>query len=489
MKSATIYTGLVFLLLGSACSPYQVRSLDRPEVIVPGAYHHAIEGKQLIGEWWKEFGEAGLNKAIEVTLAENLELRQVWDRLAQALAQARIEGADLWPHLDLNTGASRTRTVDRDAINPLGHEGTRTDSLENYLVFTGLSYEVDLWKRIASQRQAAQLEYQATRQDVEETALLLTGFITDVWFTIQEQKALLALLAEQVQVSQTLLDLTELRFSVGAGSAVDVLQQRQQLAATESEIPVAQSFLNTSLNQLAVLLGQAPGSLDDFDPYGLLPDLPPFPQLGSPATLLTARPDLRAAQLRLQAADYRVAAAVAERMPRLALSLSYEFSARSWSTFFRQEIGSVASDLFAPLVDGGRRRNEVLRRKARTQELLDRFGQTYLDALLEIEDALVREHYQLNLIESLDTEIALAEATLRESRSRYIHGLIDYLTVLVTVQSLQALQRRMISEQKALLSIRAGLYRALGGKWLEAVEVPSSLWLAQAQPPLRGTEP
>ena len=473
---------LVLVSMGS-CSPYQVRTLDRPTAQMPAAYQHALKGERLVGEWWREFDTPGLNAAMAVALADSFDLRQVWARLAQAQAQVRIEGADLFPQVDLNTGASRIHSVDRDAINPQGEDITRTTHSDHYFVATGLTYEIDLWKRIASRRTAARLEYAATRQDVEETALLLTGAITNVWLTTQEQYALLDLLRGQIQVSQTLLSLTELRFSVGAGSAVDVLQQRQQLADTEAQVPIVRSRLDTSLNQLAVLLGRPPGSLDELAPGRKLPELPPFPQLQSPTGLLASRPDLRAAQLRLQAADYRVAAAVAERMPRLVLNLLYEFSARSWSTFFLQETGSLIGNAVAPLIDGGRRRNEVVRQKAIVQELLDRFGQTYLEALREIEDALVQERQQAALIKNIDIQLILAESTLQVSRARYVHGLIDYLNVLVAVQSLQALQRRMIAEQKTLLSIRAELYRALGGTWTHTLDPPTPVRLAQTGQP------
>ena len=477
-------TILVFAV--ASCSPYQVRTLDRPEVPVTKAYYHTMAGERVIGEWWKEFNDPDLNTVIELAVAQSLDLRQLWSRLTQAYAQAQIEGAELSPQVDLRGGGARTHQVDRDPQEIFGGQGqgqgapsTRITNTDRYFVTYGLSYEIDLWKRIASRRQAATLEYAASRQDVEATALFLTGSVVDVWFILQEQKALLALLQEQIQVSQSLLELTEVRFGVGAGSAVDVLQQRQQLEATKAEIPVVRSTLNTSYNQLAVLLGSTPGSLDTRAPDEGLLDLPAFPQLGDPALLLLSRPDLRAAQLRLQAADFRVATAVAERMPRLVLDLSYEFSARSFSTVFRQEVGSLVGNLVLPLIDGGRRRNQVLRQKAVTQELLDRFGQMYLEALLEIEDALVRERFQVELIKNLENQISLAQATLQESQSRYVHGLINYVTVLIAVQSLQGLQRRMITEKRRLLSNRAGLYRALGGQWTRSVEPPPSLRLAR----------
>ena len=481
-----LVSSIVLILVAASCSPYQVRTLNRPEVPVLKAYHHAMDGKRVIGEWWKEFNNPALNTSIELALENSLDLRQLWSRLTQAYAQARIEGADIFPRVDLGGGAARTHQVDRDAQDLFGGRAgssPRISHNDRYFVSSGLSYEIDVWKRIASQRRAATLEYQASRQDVEASALFLTGSVVDVWFILQEQKALLALLQEQIQVSQSLLDLTEVRFGVGAGSAVDVLQQRQQLEATRAEIPIVRSTLNTAYNQLAVLLGTTPGALDTRIPDEVLPDLPPFPQLGDPAVLLVARPDLRSAQLRLQAADFRVATAVAERLPRLVLDLSYEFSARSFSTVFRQEVGSLVGNLVGPVIDGGRRRNQVLRHRAVAQELLDRFGQQYLQALLEIEDALVRERFQVELISNLESQIALAQTTLRESQSRYVHGLINYVTVLITVQSLQGLQRRLISEQRRLLSNRASLYRALGGHWTDALTAPPSLQLARATAP------
>ena len=471
-------TLLVLVWVAAGCSPYQVRTLNRPQVPVPETYHHRLAGERVIGEWWQEFNNPALSAMVERALENSLDIRQLWSRLTQAYAQARIEGAEIFPRVGLNGGVARTHQLDRDAQAPFGGQAgpsTRITHTDRYFVSTGLSYEIDVWQRIAARRRAATLEYQASRQDVEASALLITGSVVDAWFILQEQKALLALLEEQIEISQSLLDLTEVRFGVGTGSAVDVLQQRQQLAATRSEVPRVRATLNTAYNRLAVLLGAAPGALDSSVPDEALPDLPPFPELGDPAELLMARPDLRSAQLRLQAADFRVATAVAERLPRLALDLSYEFSARSFSTVFRQETGSLVGNLVTPVIDGGQRRNQVLRHKAVVQERLDRFGQQYLQALLEIEDALTRERFQVELIDNLESRIGLAEATLQESQSRYMHGLVNYVTVLIAVQSLQDLERRLIGEKRRLLSNRAGLYRALGGRWTGRLAAPPSL--------------
>lgn len=459
-------------MVAAACSPYQVRDFDRPGVEIPEDFTHAgTIGESVVDRWWEEFEDPALNAAIETALTENLDLRQAWSRLDQAAARARIVGAERIPQISADASASRTRFVDDDAVDPTtGSEETlRTDD-RRYVVGAALGWEIDIWRRIESSTRAEQLRHEASREDVEETALVLSSAIADVWFAIQEQKSLLEVLEAQVDVSATLLELTELRFSLGEGSALDVLQQRQQLAATRSATPPVRSILDTSRNALAVLLGVPPGRVrDELEPRSALPELPPFPSLRPPVSLLSTRPDLRAALRRLSAADNDVAAAVADRFPRLSLSLSYDFSATDSSELFHQQTASILGNLTAPLVDGGRRRAEVDRRKAIVRERYDAFSNAYLAALREVEDALARERNQLDLIARLEEQLALSRSSLEESRSRYASGLTDYTNVIIAVQALQELERRVVSEHRQLLSIRTLLYRATGGTWMRTL--------------------
>ena len=469
----------------AACSPYAVHEFEQPlvEVVdVPDEFHETSVNSEdpprpAVDRWWSEFEDGELDRVVDQALAQNLDLRISWSRLEQARARAVIAGAPRYPTLDLNAGAQRSQFIDRNERRPDGRRLRQTDS--RYFIGSGIGWEIDLWRRIASQTEAESLRLEASRQDVEQTALLLTGAIAEAWFTIAEQGELIRLRGEQVETSETLLELTELRFSLGDGTALDVLQQRQQLAATRSAVPPADAVRDVALHQLAVLLGRAPGDLEDVIPSDQLPELPVFPALPGPANLLETRPDLRAAFVRLRASDYDVAAAVADRFPRLTLSLSYEFSATNTSDFFHQQTGSILGSLFTPLVDGGRRRAEVERRRAVVQEQLDTLGALYLDALREVEDALSRERRQLDLLDRLVEQLLLARSNLEESRSRYSTGLTNYLDVIIAVQSLQDLERRIISERRALLSIRAELYRALGGSWTHDLVAPAPHDLAR----------
>lgn len=450
---------LSFAFFFSGCTVHEVCEYDQPLVEIPNEYSGAKEGSAEIDNWWEAFDDPDLTKIMTTVLNENLDLAEIWDRVIQARANTYIQGAPRLPALDLNLNVTKTET-----------DFSRPRSFATYLGGILLSYEVDFWRRIDSQARAACKEWAASYEDYEAAAFILSGIVADLYFTIQEQRALILLLEEQAEVNKTLLELVELRFSVGESSSLDVYQQRVQLAQIESQIPPAVSILHTANNQMQVLMGRPPDSALPTEPKALTLELPSFPFLGSPWDLLCRRPDVRAAQLRLTAADYEVAAAVAERFPKIRTPLSYERLGVGWSQLFENEILHLAADLLAPLFDNCLRQGEVERRKAIVCERLNTFGKVYLTALQEVEDALVQEKWQIELLKRLQHQEELSESNVREAKLHYVNGLDDYLTVIAAVQSLQNVQRQIVSERKQLLTFRANLYRSLGGSIFQECE-------------------
>lgn len=411
---------------------------------------------------------------VETALSNNLDLKQSWWRVAQACWQVKVVGSQKFPEITTIPSVRHTRTngdsfgfFDGAGIGGGGMfpTGNGSDHFTFYLLSNALTYEVDLWRRIDSETRAACYEMRATREDLESAAWLLTGSVVDLWFTIQEQKTLLDVIDYQIEVSRTQLELIELRFSLGQSSALDVYQQRLQLSETEQDKTPVETALRTSQNLMATLLGGPPNGEGYIVEDGLV-DLPQFPALGRPAELLCFRPDLRAIHQRLESADYLVAAAVADRFPRLTLGIDYDFQSDDIKDLFNNQISQIIGALAAPVFDGGRRRAEVYRRQAIVCELVNAYGQGFLNALLEVEDSLVQEKQQLKLIEQIEKSLEIAKDNLEESNWNYINGNIDYLSVIAAIQARQALERRIVVERKNLLTIRAKLYRALGGPFI-----------------------
>lgn len=253
-----------------------------------------------------------------------------------------------------------------------------------------------------------------------------------------------------------------------------MFQQRQQQVSTRAQLALVDSALGLFEHRLAVLLGAAPGSLQVDAPEGLPAALPAVPAGGLPADLLERRPDVRAAQRRVEAADYQVAVAVADRLPSLRLSGSYGFQAQSLADFLSSPVWNLIASVAAPILDGGRRAAEVERSEAVVEELLMVYGQLLLQAMTEVENALLQERYQLVHIADLEESVELAAATLREAQARYGKGLSDYLPVLTALQGQQRAELALLQARRQLISYRIQLCRALGGTWTQSLPAPEA---------------
>jgi NodT family efflux transporter outer membrane factor (OMF) lipoprotein len=433
------------------CSP----AIMQPAAPVTMPAHFSMPGKQVLPEkWWTAFQDPVLDELVARSLAGNFDLRTAWDRLHQAEAIARQAGAELWPTLDAQAGAAHT-------WNSGDNSSTDDDTFSANL---RAGYEVDLWGRLGSLRDAAVLDARASRSDLQTAALTLSAEVSSTWYQLVEQYGQLDLLIDQLAINEQVLDLVTLRFRRGQVGAADVLQQRELVASIQGQKALVKGQVQTLAHQLAVLLGLSPKTkvaprIARFGP------LPPLPQTGVPAALLRRRPDLQSAYFGIMAADRRVAAAIADRFPRLDLTAEAGSFSGEASALFDGWLATLAANIAGPVFDGGRRRAEVERTRAVASERIHAYGQTILAALREVEDALTQERRQREYIATLDQQLALAAKVVDRVRDRYIRGQENYLRVLDALLTHQSLQRSRLSAQLQLVQVRIDLCRALAGSW------------------------
>jgi NodT family efflux transporter outer membrane factor (OMF) lipoprotein len=404
--------------------------------------------------WWLSFKDDKLNFLIEQALKDNFNLAVAWDRLAQAQAVAKKSNAYLLTQADLEAGFRRSRQEIQDS--------TTYSSL--YTLGIAAGYEVDLWSQIRSLQQAAWLDVQAQREAVNTAAITLTASIAGTWYQLAEAKALRQIAKEQIETNQQVLNIVNVQFSKGIASAADVLRQRQLVASTEAQLIVAEETIELLQYQLSVLIGRQPESVWQQISINL-PDLPPIPNLGIPAEVLWRRPDIIQDFRKVQAADQRLAAAIADQYPRISLAANVETSAPSVHDLFDDWLANLVANAIQPLFDGALRKFEIERQEAIVLEQIHTWGQTILDALQDIEAALTRERQQKQLLESLKLQLRFARETYKRNRERYIKGQIDYIRVLESLQSLQALERSVITTQRTLIDYRIDLYRSIAGSF------------------------
>jgi NodT family efflux transporter outer membrane factor (OMF) lipoprotein len=443
---------LVALCALASCTPKAVRVQSPARV--PDAFSSG-GAAALPARWWTAMDDAALGRLVEEALEGNFSIRQAWDRLDQARALAEQADAPLLPSVDGTAGASRTglRAEPADRIYTT-----------EYAFGLSASYEVDLWGRVRSTSDAARLDAYASTQDLQAAAVTLTGSLADVWYQLIEAQGQLRLLDEQIATNEKYLDLIVTRFGQGLVEASDVLQQKELVEQTRGERVLAERAVAVLEHQLAVLLGRPPQTLE-MDVPALLPNLPPLPDTGVPAALVQRRPDVVAAALRVQAADRRVAAAVADQFPRLSLTASGEVSAADMRDLFDNWLAVLAANVVTPLFDANRRGAEVERTRAVVSERLNAYGQTVLESLQDVEDALVREAKQARYVESLETQLTLSREATNRVRDIYSTTGQDFLRYLTTLLGYQRLQRTYLTAERDLVLFRIDLYRSLAGGW------------------------
>ena len=464
---AAILAAVVILptvLLG-ACSPFRPDARTGNAAPLPVAYTLYSDRPAETGKWWEALGNSELNHLVETALAANFDLEQAWARLRQAGAVVVQSSAGKYPTLDASGDYKHTRSHNKGARG-----GTVT--AETHSIGLEAGYELDLWGRIEAEAKGGELDYRATREDLNVSAMTVAGEVVSRWLEIQSQRRKERIIEEQIKTNQTYLELIELRFRNSISTALDVYQQRQNLAKVRALMPPVKSQEQLLLNELALLMGKPAGSVTVADAE--VPEPKALPGLGLPADLLANRPDVRSAGLALSSADWAVAAARANRLPSLTLAGTGQYSGAQLGTIFDNWILTLAGAVAGPVFDGGYRKAEVDKARAVVDERIGAYKSTVYTAFKEVEDALAEEKWQKQYLDALSAQMGASRVSLREAVSRYTQGLDDYLPVLSALMSVQDLEVTMASERANLMLYRVALYRALGGTWTDSLTEPDA---------------
>jgi NodT family efflux transporter outer membrane factor (OMF) lipoprotein len=465
-----IFIAAVASLALVTMSCHAEKKADEAEEIVevPDSYGDVAVDGVATEQWCSDFGEPSLERLVERTWQDNLDLKAAWARLEQSEAVVRESQAPLWPQMSVSASFNRSKQFIGNIDTPPGVD-LSSDGTNTFSVGAAASYEIDIWGKYRKRARAAALDRDAARAAAESLAVTLTSQVAEAWFDVVAQRERIALLEEQIEISEDYLELTKMRFERGLATGLDLTQQQQNLESLRGQLATAQSVLQTAEHRLAVLTGRAPGADVDIGSEQM-PDMPVLPDPGVPADLIEQRPDVRAALLRLQAADQRTAAEVADMLPTLRLSANAQYQAEELANLFESLFYSLSAEASQSIFEGGRRRAQVDRSEAVAEEQLYSYGQTLLGAMREVRDALVLEQQQSRFIESLEKQVTAAELALSVARDRYRRGALSYLRVLTALQSLQQAERTLLDARRQQFSHRISLCRALGGSWTRDLE-------------------
>ncbi|MDU0460425.1 MAG: efflux transporter outer membrane subunit, partial [Geobacteraceae bacterium] len=393
---------IVSLVLGG-CSGLLPRSqYTRPDVSVPQQWQaSSVTGSSVATkeQWWRDFNDPTLSELIERALTTNNNLAAATIKVKRAQLSSRLTDTNLTPAVSVNA----TSSLSRDLNN---RRDTRTSG-----VSATASYELDLWGKLASARDAGKWEAEATEADRQSTALALIGTTATGYWQIAYLNERIATAEASIIHAEKILELVEVKFDAGAVSALDKIQARQTLASQRAQLTQLIQQRTEARNALALLFNQPPGS--NVAELQQLPRMPlPAVNAGLPASLLAQRPDLRAAEKRLGKFLASVDNVRASYYPSFSLTGTLGGSSTTLLQVMQNPYAALGAGLTLPFIQWNSMKLNVEMSQAEYEEAAVNFRQAFYSALGDVENALsARARYTE---ENMQLEESLAMARMSE---------------------------------------------------------------------------
>ncbi len=450
------------LLAGCTVGP----DYSRPKIAVPPGWRSAEATHDSLANlgWWQLFKDPTLQRLIRAALQNNYDLQLAVARVSEARALLGAARSAQFPQLD--AGASyKNQRLSETSFPPVGKLGVNPD-MDVYRTQLDLSFEIDLWGRLRRATEAARAELLASEEFQSTVTMTLVSDVAQAYFELLELDREAAIDRRTLASRRASLDLVRHRFDDGLASNLDVKRAEEALAAAAAAVPDLERRIGQAENRLSILLGQNPGpiargeSLDD-------PTMPPDVPAGLPSALLERRPDVRAAEQQLVAANARIGAAKAEFFPQISLTGAFGTESVSLSDFFTgpSRAWQIGPTVTLPIFNAGRLSSNLHATEAREEQALIRYRQSIQQAFKEVEDALIFHGKAREIRVEDERRVSAARQALALANLRYGNGISSYLDVLDAQRQLLSAETDLAQVTRDQLVSVVQLYKALGGGW------------------------
>jgi NodT family efflux transporter outer membrane factor (OMF) lipoprotein len=432
-------------------------------------------------QWWNALGDAQLNALIDAALAHNQNLHAAQARLRESRAQLQQQRAEALPTVSADAAALRVRQPDLSGLqasqtnaNSTGQSSSTSQGrgpLQLYTAGFDASWEVDLFGGTRRAIESASAQADAVDADLADTQVSLVAEVAQAYISLRDQQQRLTLANQSAELEQQTLVLIQQRRARGVAADADVERQTTQVETTRATLIPLDEQITESLDQLAVLTGQAPGALDhELSAPALLPVLPATVPIDDPASMLRQRPDIRAAERRLAASNAQIGERTADLFPKVTMlgfvganaadpgHLAHK-SALTWLG-----VPYLQWDVF----DFGRTRSGIRQAEASRDEADARYAQTVLAALQDANNALSRYGHQRESVARLQKIEASADHSATLMRQRYGAGASSLIDLLDTQRTQFSSQQNLVEGRADLLKDFVSLQKSLGLGWVQA---------------------
>lgn len=438
--------------------------------------------------WWETLNDPQLNALIDAALANNQDLRAAQARLRQSRAQLQQQRASDMPTVSADAAVVRMRQPDLSGLQSSSQQssssgnnastGQTTQSistsqgrgpLQLYTAGFDASWEIDLFGGTRRAVEAASAQAQAVDADLADTQVSLAAEVAQAYIDLRSQQQRLTLANQSSALEQKTLDLIRQQRERGVVTDSDVERQSTQVETTKATLIPLDEQITESLDQLAVLTGQAPGALDkQLSASAPLPMMPTSVSVDDPATLLQKRPDIRAAERRLAASNAQIGQHTADLFPKVKLLGFIGTDAANPGHLLRK---NAFTWLGAPylqwdVLDFGRTRSGIRQAEASRDEAEANYSQTVLAALQDANNALSRYGHQRESVTRLQQIEVSADRSSTLMQQRYQAGASSLIDLLDTQRTQFSAQQNLVQGRANLLKDFVSLQKSLGLGWV-----------------------
>lgn len=464
--------GMTMLLAGCAVGPdYHRPSADIPPAWQPAApWQEAVPGDAALkGNWWELFEDPALNPLVEQALAGNQNLRVAAARLEQARDQLTIARSALFPTVNLDASAVRSKD---SANRPLAAYSTANQSTvqNDFSIGPSVGYELDLFGRVRREVEGASASAQQAEADFQNTRLVLMAALVTNYFSLRETDAEMDVVRHSLDLQRDALTFVSSRHDLGFATGLDLAQQQALLDASATQLELLQNQRAQFEHAIATLIG-TPAPSFSLAPDATVPPLPALP-LGLPSDLLQRRPDVASAERAMVAANARIGVARAAYFPSINLAPGLGVPSVGWESNALASLFTAPSQLWSiglsasqTLFDAGKTRANVRFADADYTAAVATYRQTVLTAMEEVENGITGLGWLERAELQANASVRSAQRAFDIATDRYKGGVDTYLDVITAQQTLLTNQRQAVQIQGQQFSTAVFLVKALGGGW------------------------
>lgn len=434
----------------------------RPQMELPQSWKNDPGGQEALDvQWWRRFDDLVLNALVEEALTYNRDIAAAAARVDYARAQLGLARAELFPLLNAQAQASPV-WVDNKQI---------TGSSGAYMTGFGASWELDLWGKLRNAREAALAQLQATETARQGVWLSVVAQTSSSYFLLRSLDSQQGTAERTVRTREEALGIYTARYEQGLINELDLVRARTEVEAAKTALYKTRVSRDAAESALAALTGRSPRTImDGTIKRGLnlesIPRPPVIPA-GVPSDLMERRPDIRQAELGMQAANANIGVAKAAWFPSISLTAMFGIVSPQLHSLLSNplETWSYGGTASVPLLDFGRVKSSVEAAEAKQREALAVYEKTVQSAFQDMRDSLNRQKESTNIVDSLERTVKDLRVAVELARTRYDNGYSSYLEVLDAERSLFDSELSLASARSDRLTAIVNVCMALGGGW------------------------